>query len=128
MENINALLEKVGLNWNINNCRIEKYKIIKTEHQDHYFQEDTSLEEIEEVLKGEIDKLVRVVSGWYIHEDYSIYHTEGKVIIHKYDVTPEKFHKDMYIIHTDEKINLEDLLEDAFKEFCILHDKFEEVE
>ncbi len=119
MDKINELFERLELDWDTNNCVIEKYKIAQSEKkQDIYFKDnnDNLAQEILDVLKplklkeGTIEPFKGVLVGGVDIKDSD----NSIVYVCTYNTNDSYYKKYLYLIKKDRmKINLEDI----FKEF-----------
>lgn len=124
MDRINELLERLELDWDINNCYIEKYKIAQSEKkQDIYFKDtdnDNLVQEILDILEpldlkeGTLEPFKGVLIGGVDIKDSD----NSIVYVCTYNTNDVYYKKYLYLIKKDSmKINLENI----FKEFSNNH-------
>ena len=120
MYKINELFKRLELDWNIENCAIEKYEIAESEKEDIYFKDENDNGDlVEEIL----DILEPLDFNIFLSETFKNVFIDGVdirninndiVYISTYNTNDNYYGKYLYVIKQD---NLEINLEDIFKEF-----------
>lgn len=120
MNKINELFKRLELDWNIENCVIEKYEIAESKKEDVYFKDENDngdlVQEIVDILEPlDFDIFLSETFKNVFIDGVDIRNINNDIVyISTYNTNDDYYEKYLYVIKQD---NLEINLEDIFKEF-----------